>query len=167
MKKLKYYSIAGALFVSVAGTLAHFCYQWSGGNPFIGLFTPVSESTWEHMKLLFFPALLFSPFMIHALRSAYPGITNALFRGITVGTLLIPVLFYTYTGILGFNLLPLDIAVFLASTTTAYILTYRYAGDSHLKSVFIYKILMVLLGAAFLIFTYFPPSIGLFADPLA
>nr|WP_236945659.1 DUF6512 family protein [Enterocloster clostridioformis] len=52
-------TIAGILSVSLLGTLLHFTYRWSGRNPLIGLIAPVNESVWEHMKLLFFPMLLF------------------------------------------------------------------------------------------------------------
>ena len=31
----------------ILGTLLHFTYQWSGRNPVIGIFSAVSESTWE------------------------------------------------------------------------------------------------------------------------
>lgn len=48
-------TIVGILFVSVLGVLMHFVYEWSGSNRFVGLFAPINESTWEHMKLLFFP----------------------------------------------------------------------------------------------------------------
>ena len=41
-----------------AGTLFHFIYEWSGFHPLAGLFAPVNESTWEHLKMLFFPVLL-------------------------------------------------------------------------------------------------------------
>ena len=57
---LKRYTAAGILFTAVLGTLTHFCYQWSGENPLLALVVPVSESTWEHMKMLFFPMLLWS-----------------------------------------------------------------------------------------------------------
>ena len=56
----KYIFISGFLFTSVLGTLSHFFYEWSGDSTFIGLVCPISESAWEHMKLLFFPALLLS-----------------------------------------------------------------------------------------------------------
>lgn len=58
-KKLLAFIIIGVLVTSVLGTLFHFTYDWSGQNFLVGLFTPVSESTWEHMKLLFFPMLLY------------------------------------------------------------------------------------------------------------
>ena len=60
MRLLKRYTMIGILFVLVAGTLAHFLYDWTGRNPVAGLFAPVSESIWEHMKLVFFPSVLYS-----------------------------------------------------------------------------------------------------------
>ena len=58
-KRLFISTIIGVIFVSAAGTLLHFVYSWTGNNSIIGLFAPVNESTWEHMKLLYFPMLLF------------------------------------------------------------------------------------------------------------
>lgn len=46
------------IFISVLGVLLHFTYEWSGDNVVVGLFSAVNESTWEHLKLLFFPFLL-------------------------------------------------------------------------------------------------------------
>lgn len=64
MKHLRHCTIIGIIFVMLTGTLSHFLYDWSGQNPVVGLFTPVNESIWEHMKLLFFPMLLYSLIMI-------------------------------------------------------------------------------------------------------
>ncbi len=51
----------GIFVVSVCavGSLLHFVYRWSGKKLFAGFVSPVNESTWEHLKLLFFPSLLF------------------------------------------------------------------------------------------------------------
>ena len=103
MSKLKYYTIAGTIFVIITGSLAHFVYEWSGKNFILGLFFPVSESTWEHMKLCFFPMLIYSLFMNKRLKDDYPCVTTALLSGILLGTFFIPVIFYTYSGILGSN----------------------------------------------------------------
>ena len=46
--------------VAVLGTLNHFLYELSGGAAIFALFCPVNESTWEHLKLLFFPYLFAS-----------------------------------------------------------------------------------------------------------
>ena len=125
---LKRYTIAGLIFVLITGTLAHFAYEWSGCNRLLGLFFPVSESTWEHMKLVFFPLLLYSLFMTHKLKDSYPCIRCSLMCGIITGTFLIPVIFYTYSGILGRNYMFLDIATFTVSVIAAFAVIYRLTG---------------------------------------
>ncbi len=101
MKQLRIYTIIGIVFVLITGSLAHFLYDWTNQNFFIGLFTPVNESIWEHMKLLFFPMLLYAVFMNWKLKDSNPCISSALCSGLLSGTVLIPVLFYGYTAILG------------------------------------------------------------------
>ena len=36
------------------GVLLHFLYAWLP-NPLTALFSPVRESLWEHLKILFYP----------------------------------------------------------------------------------------------------------------
>ena len=57
-KRLLFWELAGFLWTVAAGTLLHFVYDWSGGNQIAAAFSGVNESTWEHMKLLFFPLFL-------------------------------------------------------------------------------------------------------------
>ena len=52
--------ITGYIAVAILGTLLHFVYEWSGSNMIVGLFSSTNESTWEHMKLAFYPMLIFS-----------------------------------------------------------------------------------------------------------
>ena len=58
--RIKQFHIVGLLFTLLTGFLLHFVYEWSGDNPLVGLFSPVNESVWEHLKLLFFPILAYS-----------------------------------------------------------------------------------------------------------
>lgn len=167
MNRLKRITIAGTLFVLLTGTLAHFVYAWSGDNTFVGLFTPVNESTWEHMKLLFFPMLLFTLFLPSKYRSEAPCLTGALLTGLLLGTALIPVIFYTYTGILGYDVLPLDLATFALSVILAFYAAYRLARSCRTQeyTLLLYALTWLLL-FCFLLFTYFPPQIGLFQEPV-
>ena len=59
--------------------------------------------------------LICSLFLNWQLKKEYPCITCALHFGILLGTFLIPVIFYTYSGILGTNLTVLDISTFIIS----------------------------------------------------
>ena len=79
MKQLKKYTIIGStFFVLITGTLSHFIYEWSGNNFIVGFFFPVNESTWEHMKLVFFPMFLFSIFMFKRLNGNHSHILQSL-----------------------------------------------------------------------------------------
>ena len=163
MRQLKRYTIKGILFVSIAGTIAHFVFEWSGRNPVIGFFFPVNESVWEHMKLIFFPLLLYSFYWNRQSREEFPCITSALLTGILMGTLLIPVFFYTYSGILGKNSPPLDIATFFISVIIAFTVIYRLTLTCSTSSfLFVLKLSVLILFICFLLFTYRPPSLGIF-----
>jgi len=54
-KKLSYYCILSSIFCIILGTLLHFTYEWFNLNKFVGFFSATNESTWEHLKLIFFP----------------------------------------------------------------------------------------------------------------
>ncbi len=56
--KILKYQIFSAIFAIILGTLLHFAYEWSGNNAFVGSFSSINESTWEHLKLAFFPMLI-------------------------------------------------------------------------------------------------------------
>lgn len=167
MKKHAFgYTLAGIIFVSILGTLLHFVYDWSGKNFIAGLFSPVNESTWEHMKLLFFPMLVYVLWEYKRRKEEYPHILAAGALGILAGTLAVPVIFYTYTGILGGHTLFLDIATFYASVIIAFLIRHCSLNKDWLKEfktwiLFSAAILFIM----FLLFTYFPPDLGLFSDP--
>lgn len=167
MKKLNLYTIVGILFVILLGTLWHFVYEWSGNNFIVGLFFPVNESTWEHMKLYFFPMVLYALFMNRLLKGEYPCVGSALLGGILLGTFLIPVLFYTYSGILGKNLMFFDIATFVLSVLFGFLCVYQLTLSCRLFALkWLFRLLVLALAMCFLVFSYMPPEIGLFMPPV-
>ncbi len=148
----------------ITGTLSHFLYDWTGNNHIIGLFTPVNESIWEHMKLLFFPMLLYSLFIIIKFQRKYPCITSALFFGILIGTMLIPILFYAYTVILGKDIFILDIATFILSIIIAFWLSYKLTLSCKLESyTFFLCYVICIIFISFILLTYHPPKGSLFS----
>ena len=52
------FQILSTIFIIVLGTILHYTFNWSNKNPLVGTFSAVNESTWEHLKLLFFPMLI-------------------------------------------------------------------------------------------------------------
>lgn len=166
LKRLRKYTIIGIVFVLAAGSVSHFVYEWTGNNFFAGLIFPMNESVWEHMKLVFFPMLLFSFIMKNHLESEFPCIGFATSGGLLTGTLLVPVLFYTYTGILGYDLPVADIVIFAICVLAAFFATYKLTQSSRLQKFSGYlNSFVCLLCICFFIFSVYPLKIGLFVDP--
>ena len=83
-----------------------------------------------------------------------------------MGTLLIPVLFYAYTSVLGRNFLVLDIALFYICVIAAFLIYRGLSGSCRLeKYSHVTSMALFLLLICFLLFTYFPPGFSIFKDP--
>lgn len=168
-KRIKRFCAGGFFFTCILGTVMHFVYEWSGENPAVGLIAPVNESTWEHLKLLFFPAVIWTIGGCLKKRECAAGLLVSCTAGILAGMLAIVVLFYTYTGILGKNWLPLDIAVFITGVLTAFWIAAgrwsAYSGEKRKAKGWAAAILLAGTALCFFLFTFVPPPIGLFRVP--
>lgn len=166
MKRFTKHWIGWGIFVLAAGSLWHFVYEWSGETWLVGLFFPVNESTWEHMKLVFFPIAISGGFLTGRFRKEMPGILGSVCAGALVGTWAVPVLFYTYSGILGRDVMALDLLTFAFSVAAGFLVIRRMAGsDGAEKWGGWLCFLAIAQGVLFPVFTVFPPETGLFALP--
>ena len=160
--------LIGFLFTAALGTLLHFVYEWTGENAFVGLFSAVNESTWEHLKLLYVPLVAFGVYEFICYGKNYCCFFPAKLIGILGGMLFITVFFYTYRGILGYNIDFLNISDFYLGAAVAWRVQYKFfyrpkgclpiSGGAALLGI-------IILGVLFAVFTYSPPTLGLFADP--
>lgn len=164
MTKLRKKEIIGFIFTAVLGTLLHFTYEWSGKNNFVGLFSAVNESTWEHLKLLFIPAAIFSVIEYFTDGRDFQGFLTVKASGIWIGIISIITLYYTYTGIIGRNFMWLDILIFFIGCAVVSLYTLKYA-DRNFGSNFAGILLLSVSAVVFFVFTFFPPDIGLFKIP--
>lgn len=154
----------GAAFTLVLGTVGHFFYEWSGQNPVVGLFFPVNESTWEHMKLTLFPTALYLG--AASLKVKSDNYALASFVALFTSAALIPLLFYSYTAIAGRSYLPVDIAVFFISVVAGYALAY-FALNSKPRPVLneLAVVGIIAISVCFFTFTLMPPDFILFREP--
>lgn len=157
----------GFAVTSLGGTILHFLYEWLGKAAWIAPFSGVNESTWEHMKLLFWPMLLFA-----ALQSLFFPDREDFWcvktGGILLGLGLIPLLFYTYNGVIGSSPDWINIAIFFISAAMAYLYETRQftIGTTACKHSKPAIALLCLIAALFAVFTFLTPEIGIFKDPL-
>jgi len=167
-RRLLCWELAGFLWTAAAGTLLHFTYDWSGSSAVVAVFSAVNESTWEHMKLLFVPLFLFTVVQVGFLGRTYPNLLAV--RSVTalVGVGLIPVLFYTYGGVVGTTVPWANIAVFYLSVLAAFALDFRLLRRGRFPAPWQQLLglaVLWVLAFAFVWCTFRPPELGLWQAP--
>lgn len=166
-KSIGLWQLTGFAVAAAGGTLLHFLYDWLNEAVWIAPLTAVNESTWEHMKLLFWPVFIFAVVQSFFFRRREDFWCVKL-KGILLGLVLIPVLFYTYNGVIGKSPDWVNITIFFISAAVAYIYEMRLfkretkpcnSPNAALTALCIIAIL-------FVVFTFVTPEIGIFRDPL-
>ena len=168
-KRLLFWDLAGFLWTVAAGTLLHFVYDWSGGNQIAAAFSGVNESSWEHMYLLFFPLFLFTAVQVCAMARNYPNILAVRAVSTLTGLALIPILFYTYTGALGYSVNWVNIAIFVLAALGTFLVDFRLLRKGRLNAPWMQVAgLLVLWGLAFFFVwcTFHPVRLALWQDPV-
>lgn len=165
-RSLELWQVGGLTFSAVLGTLLHFLYSWTGLLIFAPL-SAINESTWEHMKLLFFPSFIYAIIESVFLFNQYPNFWKSKFFGILIGLITIPVLFYTYNGAIGkspdwFNILSFFISLFVEYYTEYLILK---KGKKSNKYQAFYILGLFFIAVSFIVFTFAPPQLPLFTPP--
>lgn len=169
-EKAHTYSILGIIFTSLVGTLFHFTYSLSGESQAVALFSAVNESTWEHNKLIFFPFLVFTVIEYFAYGKNTKNFFAAKLIGSIAGMFTVASAFYTYSGILGTNYAIVNILIFILGVIVTYYVSYKiietetFLSNSFLQIISIAALIAIC--AAYFIFTFNPPEIGIFKDPV-
>ena len=161
------WQLMGFAVTSLGGTLLHFLYEWTGEAVFVAPFSGVNESTWEHMKLLFVPMFIFAIVQSFFFKDR-DNFWCIKLRGILLGIILIPVLFYTYNGVIGKSPDWLNIAIFFISAAISYIYETRLFHENKLicKSPKWRIFALCVIALLFVVFTFATPELGIFRDPL-
>ena len=153
----------GFALVTFGGTILHFIYDWTGQNPWAAPFSGINESTWEHMKLLYWPLFLYSLLQYPFFR----GISNywcVKLTQILMGLLLIPVIYYTYNGAFGKSPDWVNIAIFYVTCALIFLFErWAFKNDfPQFKRPYSPFIGTCAIGILFIVFTFYPPQLPLF-----
>ena len=160
------FQIFSAIFVIIIGTILHFTYNWSKNNSFVGLFSAINESTWEHLKLLFFPILITIIFSYFIFKDTFPNFLCSKTIGIITAMLFTVIFFYTYTGIIGTNYAFVNILTFILSVIIGEYIAYILTINNFIVNKIFCISILILLTFLFFIFAFNPPKINLFKDPI-
>ena len=166
-KSLSVWQGLGFIFTGVLGVVLHFLYEWTGKNSFVAGFSAVNESTWEHMKILFFPMFIFALIENLFIGKKYKNFWCVKLVGILFGVLSIPVIFYTLRGVFGTTPDFVNIAIFYVAAFISYFAETRLLknGSFHCENAGIALLLLWCIVLLFVVFTFEPPSLPVFQDP--
>lgn len=161
------WQLMGFAVTSLGGTILHFLYDWLGGAVWIAPFSGVNESTFEHMKLIFWPMFIFAIIQSFFFKER-EDFWYIKLRGITLGLILIPVFFYTYNGVIGESPDWLNIAIFFVSAAFVYLYELWLLKNEKTQSRCQKLPLTALCAIAllFVVFTFATPHLEIFRDPL-
>jgi hypothetical protein len=167
-KSILRWEIAGIIFIVVLGTVLHFVFEWSGRAIPVAPIAAVNESVWEHLKLGFWPALVYAAWEYSRFGKSAKNFSLAKTLGIYLIPITIVVLFYSYTAILGHDLLIADILIFVVAVIIGQLVSYKLLMVSPLPEKInrFAPIALAVLGILFVLFTFYPPHLPLFRDPV-
>jgi hypothetical protein len=167
-RRVLFFELAGIVFIIILGSILHFTFEWSGGQAVVGVFSAVNESVWEHLKLGFWPAIVFTLIEFKYLKKATSNFLFAKAIGIYLIPIIIMVIFYSYTAVLGESLLVIDILSFIIAVIVGQLVSYRLLTGKTIPYNLdrVSLIALILLGLAFVLFTFYPPQLPMFQDPI-
>jgi hypothetical protein len=165
-KRVLKWELIGILIISIVGSLLHFVFDWAGKWPPIGAVAAVNESVWEHFKIAFWPALLYAILEYLVIRKSTKNFAIAKAIGIYTIPIVIAIIFYSYTTIMGHSILAIDISSFIVAIAIGQLVSYKILTSQQLplRTNNLGVILLVLLAIAFIVFTYLPPHLPVFKD---
>lgn len=164
---MKWRSFLSAIVVISAGSVLHFAWEWSDRSTVVAVFAATNESTWEHLKLAFWPALALTPIQ-RKVYGSFPGWLLATAIRCLLPSFLIVALFYGYTTLLASNYLVVDLTIFafaiFAGEFLGHAMLTREFGARTRIGALGFLILATML---FSTLTFWPPDSFLFHEPPA
>ena len=155
----------------ILGVFLHFTYDLFGGNMLMGIFTPVNESVWEHLKLLFVPFTLFSiGFYFYTKRKFSNMLLTTLF-GNVVGMFVIVTLYYLGLEIFRTDNMTFNIISYILGVMTSYAILYLGIYNEEFleetkNSTIVGACALTLLFTIFTLNTFSPIKLNITQDPV-
>mgnify|MGYP004555079653 CR=1 FL=1 len=156
--------VIAAVVTSLAGSALHFLYVVLP-NPLTALISPINESVWEHLKLLFFPTLAAAALL--SLREPHPHrLWSGFFAALLAAPAALTAVYYLLSAGFGVKSTAADIALYFAAMFFGFFLAYRLRESGRLERAAPWLLLpTALYGAALILFTFAAPELPIFRPP--
>ena len=169
-QRLILWEVGSFFWVALAGSALHFAFELSEFWKPLALFSSVNESTWEHLKMYFWPGLIVALVQYTYTRDISNNYWLAKFISLIVTPLGIIISYYGYLSItlplFGTGFFMMDLMTMVIGLSCGSIAAYKTMMTPKIKGlpkkyIFSGYLLLVMMFATF---TYFPPEIFLFEN---
>ncbi len=160
------WELIGVISIILLGVLVHYLYDLSNKSTIVGLFSPVNESVWEHLKLGFSSFILFSFIEYWWVKDKVNNFFLAKALGIITLQATIIIVFYTYTAFTQKEILFIDISSYIVGSVFCQLVSYNILISKKFKLRYnrIGAFIIIFHAVLLLIFTYYPPKLHIFQD---
>ena len=169
-RRLIFWEIGSFIWVALAGSALHFAFELSEFWRPLALFSSVNESTWEHLKMYFWPGLIYALVQYTYTKDIANNYWVAKLVSLLATPLGIIISYYGYLSITlplyGTGFFELDLMTMVIGLTCSSVLAYKIMVRPKIINIpkqYVVSAYM-LLTVMFSTFTYYPPKIFLFED---
>lgn len=155
----------------ILGVFLHFAYDTLGNNTLVGIFAPVNESVWEHLKLILIPFTTFGVIFYFYTKQKFSNIFLATLFGNVMGMFVVTTLYYLGKAMFTTENMIYNIAIYVLGMIAAYSVIYFSVYNKEFleetkDSSAIGVCALALLFTIFIINTFFPIKLDLTRDPI-
>jgi len=161
------WEIGGFFFIGLIGAALHFTFELSNfSNMVVAFFSAVNESTWEHLKMVFWPGVFFALIEYSYIRDRVNNFLVAKSVSLFVMPLIITLGWYAYTPFTQRSIFRLDLLLFYVAVVVGQFISYKLLTREPLskRATVISTVGLAVMLFAFSTFTFFPPKIFLFEN---
>ena len=157
--------LVSSVIITALGCIFHFTYDWSGKKKWVGIFSAVNESTWEHIKIGLTGALLYA-----IVDGIMVGGNGNFLIGKAAELLIIifamPTMYYIIDAILRRLVLVVDILEFVATIFLSRLVFYQFLAMPKVGGIWeiVAGVAIGIVVLCYVTFTFFPPKNFLFVD---
>lgn len=164
--KLLTWEVTAVFFILLLGSGLHFAFELSNFWYPVAPFSAVNESVWEHLKMVFWPGLLY-----FALQYAYfrnDARARQFWTAKALSLVLMPFLiaagWYAVVALTGRHYFAVDIALFVGAVIAGQLLSYGILSGTIRTDPRprLALLAILLLALAFALFSFYPPKLSLF-----
>ena len=161
------WEIGGFFFIGLIGAALHFTFELSNfSNMVVAFFSAVNESTWEHLKMVFWPGIFFALIEYSYIRDRVNNFLVAKAVSLFVMPMVITIGWHGYTPFTQRSIFPLDLLLFYTAVFIGQFISYKLVTREPLsrRASTVSTVGLFLMLVAFSTFTFYPPEIFLFEN---